>query len=221
MRTRTSRAALIAALSTIALAGAACSDDDSSSSDSADATTTVATSTVTTTVAAQDAAAAAPVGPGCAAYAEQVPSGPGSLESMATQPVSAAAADSPVLTTLAAALSGGLNPQVDLTATLDGGEFTVFAPVDAAFEALDPATVEGLQTDSAALTQILTYHAVPGRIGPDDIAGTQTTVEGSDVTVTRDGDTITVNEASVVCGGVETENATVYLVDQVLLPPAQ
>jgi len=70
------------------------------------------------------------------------------------------------------------------------------------------------------LNTILTYHAVPGRIAPDDIAGTLATVQGSDVTVTKDGDTITVNEASVICGGVQTANATVYLIDQVLTPPA-
>ncbi|WP_245546135.1 fasciclin domain-containing protein [Nocardia higoensis] len=214
---------MIAALSAIAIAGAACSNDGTSTSDSGSTTSSRAASTTMSTQSTQGqgATAAAPVGPGCAGYAEQVPSGPGSLESMATQPVTAAAADSPVLKTLTAAVSGQLNPQVNLAATLDGGEFTIFAPVDSAFAALDPATVEGLKTDSAALTSILTYHAVPGRIAPNDIAGTHTTVEGSDVTVTKNGDNISVNQASVVCGGVQTANATVYLIDQVLMPPAR
>lgn len=221
MRTRKSRVALIAALSAVAIASAACGDDDDTTTDATTTTTGAMTTTMMTTTAEGQAAAAAPVGPGCAAYAEQVPSGPGSLESMATQPVTAAAADSPLLNTLTAAVSGQLNPQVNLAATLDGGEFTIFAPVDSAFEALDPATLESLKTDSAALTAILTYHAVPGRVGPDDIAGTHTTVEGSDVTVTRDGDEIEVNDVSVVCGGIQTANATVYLIDQVLTPPAE
>lgn len=221
MRTRKSRVALIAALSAVAIASAACGDDDDTTTDATTTTTGAMTTTMMTTTAEGQAAAAAPVGPGCAAYAEQVPSGPGSLESMATQPVTVAAADSPLLNTLTAAVSGQLNPQVNLAATLDGGEFTIFAPVDSAFEALDPATLESLKTDSAALTAILTYHAVPGRVGPDDIAGTHTTVEGSDVTVTRDGDEIEVNDVSVVCGGIQTANATVYLIDQVLTPPAE
>lgn len=221
MRNRTSRTAVIAALSAIAIAGAACgNDNDTSKSESTSATTARSTTMMTTTSGQGQAPMSAPVGPGCAGYAEQAPSGPGSLESMATQPVTAAAADSPLLKTLTAAVSGQLNPQVNLTATLDGGEFTIFAPVDSAFEALDPATLDSLKTDSAKLTSILTYHAVPGRVGPDDIAGTHTTVEGSDVTVARDGDRITVNDASVVCGGIQTANATVYLIDQVLTPPA-
>lgn len=218
MRTRTSRTALIAALSVVAIAGAACSGDDGTSTSEGTSTGT-ASATTTSAQGQGEATAAAPVGPGCAAYAQQVPSGPGSLESMATEPLTVAASNSPLLTTLTAAVSGQLNPQVDLTGTLDSGEFTVFAPVDSAFAALDPATVDSLKTDSAALTTILTYHAVPGRIAPDDIAGTRATVEGSDVTVTRDGDQITVNQASVVCGGVRTANATVYLIDQVLMPP--
>ena len=220
MRTRTSRAALIAALSAVAIAGAACGDDDTSTSESTTTTSTTSAPATTTTSEEAEAATAAPVGPGCAQYAEQVPSGPGSLESMATEPLTVDASNSPLLTTLTAAVSGQLNPEVDLTGILDGGEFTLFAPVDSAFAALDPATVESLKTDSATLNTILTYHALPGRIAPDDIAGTFATVEGSDVTVTRDGDDITVNEASVICGGVQTANATVYLIDQVLMPPA-
>lgn len=225
MRTRTSRAALIATLSAVAIAVAACGDDNTSTSEESttSGTTSMMTTTgqaATTTTGQGESMAGAPVGPGCAAYAEQVPSGPGSLEAMATQPLTAAAADSPVLNTLTSAVSGQLNPQVNLVGTLDGGEFTVFAPVDEAFAALDPATVESLKTDSAALTTILTYHVVPGRIAPDDIAGTFATVEGSDVTVNRDGDNITVGDASVICGGVQTANATVYLIDQVLMPPS-
>ena len=64
------------------------------------------------------------VGPGCAAYAEQVPTGPGSVAGLATAPVAVAASNSPVLTTLAAAVSGQLNPGVNLVDTLNGGQFT-------------------------------------------------------------------------------------------------
>ncbi|MGE2730524.1 fasciclin domain-containing protein [Mycolicibacterium vaccae] len=165
-------------------------------------------------------AAAAPVGPGCAAYAAQVPTGPGSVEGMAQSPVTVAASNNPMLTTLTKAVSGQLNPDVNLVDTLDGGQFTVFAPTDAAFAKLDPATVEKLRTDAPMLTKILTYHVVPGQADPAAVVGTHKTVEGADVTVTGQGDQLKVNNASVVCGGVQTANATVYMIDSVLLPPA-
>ncbi|MET0297202.1 MAG: fasciclin domain-containing protein [Microbacterium sp.] len=160
------------------------------------------------------------VGPGCAAYAEQVPDGAGSVAGMAQDPVAVAASNNPILTTLTAAVSGQLNPEVDLVDTLNGSEFTVFAPVDEAFAAIDPATIESLKTDSATLTSILTYHVVPGQVEPADIVGTHTTVQGGDLEVTGSGDELMVNGANVICGGVQTANATVYLIDSVLMPPA-
>ena len=161
------------------------------------------------------------VGPGCAGYAEAVPDGGGSIEGMSTEPVAVAASNNPLLTTLVAAVSGQLNPEVDLVDTLNGDEFTVFAPVDDAFAMIDPATIEALKTDTATLSAILTYHVVPGQITPDDIAGMHTTVQGADLEVTGSGDALMVNDANVICGGVQTANATVYLIDAVLMPPAQ
>lgn len=160
------------------------------------------------------------VGPGCADYAAAVPSGAGSVEGMAADPVAVAASNNPLLKTLTAAVSGQLNPDVNLVDTLNGGEFTVFAPVDDAFGKIDPAVIDSLKTDSATLTKILTYHVVPGQITPDEIDGTHATVEGQDVTVSGSGDSIKVNDANVICGGVQTANATVYLIDSVLMPPA-
>ena len=159
------------------------------------------------------------VGAGCAAYAEQVPDGAGSVEGMSTDPVAVAASNNPMLTTLTAAVSGGLNPDVNLVDTLNGDEYTVFAPVDDAFAKIDPATIEALKTDSATLTSILTYHVVPGQLSPDDVAGTHTTVQGGTVEVSGSGDELMVNDAAVICGGVHTANATVYLIDTVLMPP--
>jgi uncharacterized surface protein with fasciclin (FAS1) repeats len=158
------------------------------------------------------------VGPGCAAYAKQVPTGAGSVEGMALDPVAVAASNNPILTTLTAAVSGKLNPKVDLVDTLNGGEFTVFAPVDDAFKKIDAATIDTLKTDDALLSKILTYHVVPGQITPDKIAGTHATVQGGSVTVTGSGDNLKVDNANVICGGVKTKNATVYLVDSVLMP---
>jgi uncharacterized surface protein with fasciclin (FAS1) repeats len=162
------------------------------------------------------------VGAGCAAYAEAVPSGAGSIVGMSADPVAVAASNNPLLTTLVAAVSGALNPEVNLVDTLNGSEFTVFAPVDEAFAALDPATVALLGTPegAATLSNVLTYHVVPGQIAPDAIVGTQTTVQGGTVEVAGSGDNLTVNGANVICGGVQTANATVYLIDAVLMPAA-
>lgn len=162
------------------------------------------------------------VGTGCSAYDEAVPDGAGSIQGMSQDPVAVAASNNPLLTTLVAAVSGQLNPDVNLVDTLNGDEFTVFAPVDDAFAKIDAATIDTLSTDADLLTTILTYHVVPGQIEPDQIVGTHTTVQGSDLTVTGSGDNLMVNgDTMVICGGVQTANATVYLVDTVLMPPAE
>src|SRR4029079_13698556 len=159
------------------------------------------------------------VGPACSAYAMQVPTSPGSVAGMAQDPVAVAASNNPMLTTLTKAISGQLNPKVNLVDTLNGGQFTVFAPTDDAFAKLDPATIEKLKTDSDLLTSILTYHVVSGQTSPMQIVGTHKTVQGADVTVSGMGGNLKVNDASVVCGGVSTANAQVYMIDTVLMPP--
>jgi len=161
------------------------------------------------------------IGPGCAAYAKQVPSGSGSVQGMAKDPVATAAGNNPLLKTLVAAVSGKVNRQVNLADTLNGAEFTVFAPVDSAFAKLPKATVKSLSTPKGAATlrSVLTYHVVPGQIAPDSIDGRHKTVQGGTLQVTGSGDNLKVNgSASVICGGVQTANATVYLIDSVLMP---
>ncbi len=161
------------------------------------------------------------VGSGCAAYAEAVPTGAGSVDGMAADPVATAASNNPLLTTLTAAVSGELNKDVNLVDTLNSGDFTVFAPVDDAFAKIPAETIDGLKTDSETLTSILTYHVVPGQLSPSDVAGMHATAEGSELEVTGSGDDLMVNDAKVICGGVKTANATVYLIDTVLMPPAK
>ncbi|ANS77451.1 Cell surface lipoprotein MPT83 precursor [Serinicoccus hydrothermalis] len=158
------------------------------------------------------------VGPGCEDYAAMVPDGAGSVEGMAQDPVAVAASNNPLLTQLTAAVSGEVNPDVNLVDTLNGDEFTVFAPVDEAFEAIDDETMGTLAEDSELLTSILTYHVVPGQMTPDEVVGEQTTAQGETLEVTGSGDDLMVNDASVICGGVQTANATVYLIDGVLMP---
>jgi uncharacterized surface protein with fasciclin (FAS1) repeats len=200
----------------LALFGAACGSGDMASSGTS--SSAAPTSTATSSSAAMADPAANLVGPGCADYAKQVPSGAGSVSGMAADPVAVAASNNPLLTTLVSAVSGKLNPKVNLVSTLNGAEFTVFAPVDSAFAKIDPATIEKLKTDDALLTKILTYHVVPGQIAPDKIAGDQKTVQTGTVKVSGSGNALKVNDANVICGGVKTANATVYLIDTVLLP---
>ena len=198
----------------LVLATSACGSDDKTASAGS------APSTTTSAAPSMDAAAAGLVGPGCADYAKANPSGAGSIDGMAAAPVATAASGNPLLTTLVSAVSGKLNPKVDLVSTLNGGEFTVFAPVDTAFQKIPAATVTTLKTNDALLTKILTYHVVAGQLDPAAVVGTHPTVEKQDVTVTGSGDSLKVNGANVICGGVKTANATVYLIDSVLMPPA-
>lgn len=213
---RTSMAA--AALAAVALLGlTGCTMDDPSD----DTSSTDSNAMESTEPSMDDSLTADLVGTGCADYAAAVPDGDGSIVGMSMDPVAVAASNNPLLTTLTAAVSGQLNPDVNLVDTLNGSEFTVFAPVDDAFAKLDAATVESLKLpeNAALLSSILTYHVVPGQIAPDDITGTQTTVQGGTVEVTGSGDNLMVNDAAVLCGGVKTANATVYLIDTVLMPP--
>jgi uncharacterized surface protein with fasciclin (FAS1) repeats len=161
------------------------------------------------------------IGSGCAGYAKTVPNGPGSVAGMAQDPVAVAASNNPVLTTLTSALSGKLNPNVNLVETLNSNPgLTVFAPTDDAFAKIDPATLEKLKTDSDLLTKILTYHVVEGQASPTAVVGDHKTLEGGSVKVAGAGPDLKINDAGLVCGGVKTANATVYMIDTVLMPPA-
>ncbi len=220
----TSTKLLAASACTVALLGAVgCSSNDSTGTNAGGSTTPASRDTQSSASSVPSAQPAATdlVGKGCAAYAKAVPSGSGSVSGMAEDPVATAASNNPLLKTLVATVSGQFNPKVNLVDTLNGDQFTVFAPVDSAFAKLDKKTLSTLAMPKNAdlLSKILTYHVIPGQIAPADIAGKQTSVEGSDVTVTGSGDNLKVNDASVICGGVHTANATVYLIDTVLTPP--
>lgn len=216
MRIRTRAVALAASFAAVGTLGlSACSSTDSTSADSSTSAQTTSAS------ASMDDAASDLVGTGCAGYAETVPSGAGSVAGMAQDPVTVAASNNPVLTTLTAALSGKLNPNVNLIDTLNSGEFTVFAPTDDAFAKLPAETIETLKTDSDLLTKILTYHVVSGQITPDDVEGEQKSVQGGTVNVTGEGESLKFNDSGLVCGGVKTSNAVVYMIDTVLMPPAE
>lgn len=219
LKTKTKMVSLAALTLVGGMALAGCSNGNSMSNESQEPMTSSKPSTSASS--SPMAMAGNLVGPGCEDYAAAVPDGAGSVEGMSKDPVATAASNNPLLTTLTAAVSGQLNPDVNLVDTLNGGEFTVFAPVDEAFAKIDPATIDSLKTDSTTLTSILTYHVVPGQLSPDEIVGEHDTVQGAPLEVTGSGDNLMVNgDSMVVCGGVETANATVYLVDTVLMPPA-
>lgn len=159
------------------------------------------------------------LGSGCAEYVQAVPSGPGSVLGMGRDPVAVALSNSPELTTLAGALSGRLNTDVNLTETLNKGQYTVFAPTDTAFGKLAPEMLDKFRNDAGQLSSVLKYHVVSGELDPEAVVGEQKTLQGQTVKVSSAGDELRVNDAGVVCGGIKTANAIVYLVDTVLIPP--
>src|SRR5262249_27721731 len=118
-------AASLAAIAIVGFAG--CSSTKHGAQSTTSATPATSMSSSSTTSATADPAADL-VGSGCSAYAAQNPSGPGSVAGMAQDPVATAASNNPMLTTLTSALSGKLNPNVNLVDTLNNGQYTVFAP---------------------------------------------------------------------------------------------
>jgi uncharacterized surface protein with fasciclin (FAS1) repeats len=151
-------------------------------------------------------------GPGCAAVPAD---GAGSFAGMAADPVATAASNNPVLSTLVTAVT-----EAGLGETLNTAkDITVFAPTNDAFAAMDKATLDKAMADpKGLLTTVLTGHVVEGRLSPDTVAGEHETLAGTTVTVEGSGEDFTVGDAKVVCGNVQTANATVYIVDGVLLP---
>ena len=153
-------------------------------------------------------------GPGCAAVPTDA-SNPGSFASMAKVPVATAASGNPVLSTLVTAVK-----KANLVDTLNSAQgITVFAPANSAFEKIPSADLDKVLADDATLKKVLTYHVVAGRLTPEQLDGSHKTLEGADLSIAGSGSDFTVNgNSAVVCGNVQTENATVYIVDTVLMP---
>ncbi len=205
---------------TLSLGLSACgSDDDTAASTGTDTESSAPaepTPDEPSTEAAAEGAAAQVFGEGCAAVPAD---GGGSFDGMATEPVANAASANPLLTTLVAAVT-----EAGLVDTLNSAEdITVFAPTDDAFAKLPKKDLKAVLADKALLTQILTHHVVGGALSPDTLAGDHDTLNKDTVTVEGSGDAFTVdagggNMANVICGNVPTANATVYIVDSVLMP---
>jgi uncharacterized surface protein with fasciclin (FAS1) repeats len=175
------------------------------------------TPTPTSTVSTPVAAIPDPQGPGCDAYKAGLP--PGGATAVAKLSASQAIASNPDLKTFNAAISGQLNPEVNIVSVLDNGPYIVFAPTDEAFAKLDPAQFDALKADPAALTSVVYYHMVLGLLGADEVHGKFPTQQGKTITVTGKGGDIKVDDvAKVVCGDIEPANSRIYMIDTVLDP---
>lgn len=215
-RLTTTRTVALLAAAALPFALTACGDDTDTGSSASSSSSSESMGSDDSMSSSTDAAeAGAPFGEGCASVPED---GKGSFDGMATDPVATAASNNPLLKTLVKAVT-----EADLAKTLNSSEdITVFAPTDDAFAAMDQATLDKAMGDpKGLLTTVLTHHVVEGRLAPEDLAGTHETLAGDKITVKGSGEDFTVGEANVVCGDVQTANATVYIVDSVLLPTAK
>lgn len=194
------RTAIAAAALALAAGPAACgNDDDDKKAASSDETTMT------------DDAGAETFGAGCALIPAD---GKGSFNGMATDPVATAASNNPLLKTLVTAVT-----QAGLVDTLNTADaLTVFAPTDDAFAKIPAKDLDAVLADKDVLTKVLTHHVVASKLSPDDLAGTHETLAGDKVEVTGSGADFTVAGAQVLCGNIPTANATVYVIDTVLLP---
>jgi uncharacterized surface protein with fasciclin (FAS1) repeats len=220
--TRTpTRRALLAAATVLALPLAGCGPDEPVD-DVAAAVSAPATTSAPQAAPPAPTGPTGPFGPGCAALP---PEGPGSPAALAAAPAATAMSTVPgltntMITVRAAALAASLDATPDLT---------VLAPVNEAFAAVPPATLDPLLADTPRLTALVTHHVIAGRLGPGELAGTHTTLDGGQVTIDGTGGVFTISadqtllgaaDATVVCGNLPTLNAAVYVLDQVLTPPA-
>jgi uncharacterized surface protein with fasciclin (FAS1) repeats len=137
---------------------------------------------------------------------------------MAEKDIVDVAVEAGSFTTLAAALEAA-----GLVEVLKGeGPFTVFAPTDEAFAKLPEGTVESLLGDIEALTAILTYHVVPGKVMASDVVSLTeaATVNGAKITIAVQGDVVMINDAKVTAADVSASNGVIHVIDTVILPPS-
>ncbi len=241
LRRPSSRSRLLAGVAAVALFAAACGSDDATTDAGADDATTTSEMAEDTTedsmtedsmadedmtddmadedmtdddmadeeMAGGDMMGA--FGPGC----EAVPmDGEGSFAGMADDTAATAASNNPLLSTLVTAVG-----EAGLVDTLNSdGPFTIFAPTNDAFAAIDPAVLDAVLADTDLLTAVLTYHVIGGEsLGADDLADASfATVQGDEVMIGADGTMI--NDATAICSNVPVANGTVHIIDQVLLP---
>ena len=216
---------ILALVLALGLVTAACGDDSESSDSASEETSAPADDTTAPDDTMSEDTTPVDSSTICEpdALVEAVESGPedGTLAGMADDPVGTAASSNPVLTTLVSAVTAA-----DLVDTLNSAEeLTVFAPTDCAFAELDPATLEAALADpTGLLTTVLGFHVIPQRLTAADLTDGMEleTFTGETLVVAVDGDTITLNDggATVQVPDVETANASVFLIDSVMIPPS-
>lgn len=226
-RTTVRRTGIAAAVLALSLPLAACGSDSDDSTANDDTTGSSMTSESPSSEMTDEAspemtdgaagtamdAAAQTFGEGCALIPAD---GAGSFNGMATAPVATAASANPLLKTLVAAVT-----EAGLGDTLNSAkDITVFAPTDDAFAKIPAGTLKKVMADKDQLTKILTHHVVEGKLAPEALAGEHKTLNGDMVNVMGAKPTFTVGDekAKVLCGNIPTANATVYVVDTVLMP---
>ena len=216
-RTLLTRSALLVASASLAVTLSACGSDSASGSSASGSSSSSDMSSAAPSSSA--AMADKPFGSACSSVPTD---GPGSFEGMSTAPVATAASANPALSTLVQAVTAA-----NLGDTLNSAQdITVLAPANPAFQAIPADTLNAVLADQQQLTTILTHHVIQGRLTPDQLAGEHTTLAGDKVTIAGSGEnftvagegTVTGMQASVICGNVQTANATVYIIDTVLMP---
>lgn len=138
----------------------------------------------------------------------RVQDGPGTIVAVAEQAGS--------FNTLLAALDAA-----GLTGALEGtGPFTVFAPTDDAFSAIDSQVLSDLLADTELLTAVLTYHVVPGRFTASDVLGLDSapTLNGKAVSISTADGMVRVDNATVTATDIEADNGIIHVIDRVILP---
>ena len=211
LRTRTLGVAALALTASMSLAACGSEDTPDSAADDTTSSSSPSETPSETPTESEEPMADGPFGPGCAGVPTE---GEGSVEGMADDPVATAASNNPLLKTLVAAVT-----EAGLVDTLNSAEnLTVFAPTDDAFAAIPKKDLNALLKDKKALTTVLTHHVIGERLSPDQLAGDHETLAGDMLTVDGSGEDFSIGDASVVCGNVQTANATVYVIDQVLMP---
>jgi uncharacterized surface protein with fasciclin (FAS1) repeats len=211
---------MLALAATVAMTAAACGSDTPDADPVADepvATEAMEEEPVATDAMEEEAMSEdGPFGPACDAVPTE---GEGSFAGMTDDTAATAASNNPLLSTLVAAVT-----EAGLVDTLNSdGPFTIFAPANPAFEALGEEAVASVLADKDLLTSILTLHVVAGeQLSSTDLAelDSVTTVNGADITfeVADDGTLMVNGQATVGCADVSTANATVHIIDAVLMP---
>ncbi len=202
--------ASVATLAALSIGLTACSSEDESST-AEETTSEEAPAPAEEEEPEAEGAGAQTFGDACSAVPTD---GQGSFDGMVDDPVATAASNNPLLGTLVTAVG-----EAGLVDTLNDAEaLTVFAPTDDAFAAIPEADLNAVLADKELLTSILTYHVVGAQLDPEAVVGEQETLQGGTVTVEGDTEGMTVNDANVLCGNIPTANATVYVIDTVLMP---